>query len=383
MKILSIETSCDETSISIVEIVEKGSDTQFNLLSHQLYSQIKDHQKYGGIVPTVAKREHSQRIAPLTKLVLEECGTMQNANYKLDATALEYLYKNDNLIQSIEDNILHFDKPDIDAIAVTYGPGLEPALWVGVNFAKVLSHIWNIPLYPINHMEGHIFSAFITINKIIKPHFPFISLLVSGGHTELVLVEGIGRYKVIGRTKDDAVGESFDKVARLLGFEYPGGPIISAQAEKSRLKNQSYDWKFPRPMLNSNDFDFSFSGLKTSVRYAIENKTLSVEDKENVSKEFEDAAIEVLKKKTVKALEEYGIGHIAVGGGVAANKYLQNTLINYVDEYKHLDYQLYLPMPGYIGDNSPMIGVAAYLKIKSNFLPANLSEIKANSSLSL
>jgi N6-L-threonylcarbamoyladenine synthase len=393
MKILSIETSCDETGISILEAKKKGGNVSFKILANILNSQVKIHAQYGGVFPALAKREHQKNLPIL----------------------LEKAFKKSKL-----------KIKEIDLITVTSGPGLEPALWTGIVFAKELAEREKIPLVPVNHMEGHIFSVFAqkgnTFNiPLIK--FPSLALLVSGGHTELVLIKNFRNYEIIGETLDDAAGEAFDKVARMLKLPYPGGPEISRLAEKARrrvlslqrlesatarargifqqkniraLQGQNlsqaspesflqvlgsptaqpdhsenlsgYAFSLPRPMLHSKNFDFSFSGLKTAVLYLIRDLQKIDSDilqndkiKMQIAKEFEDAIIETLVFKTKKALEKYKIKTLIVAGGVSANKYLKKE-IQKITKQK----DLYFPNKNLSGDNALMIGIAGYFKFKGN-----------------
>ena len=260
------------------------------------------------------------------------------------------------------------NESSIDYIAVTAGPGLEPALWAGITFAEEVGKKWNKPVLPINHMEGHLWSVLYQEPSISKEiEFPAIALLVSGGHTELVLAESFEKYKIIGRTKDDAVGEAFDKTARLLGLPYPGGPKISELAEIHRLKNIPSQFDFPRPMMKTDDYNFSYSGLKTAVLYTVKKiPDLNMEVKEDIAQAFEDAAIEPLIFKTRKAIEEYNAKSIIVGGGVSANKFLRNSL---TDLSKETGTQLFLPQPSLTTDNAVMIGMSAYVRALTNRLP--------------
>ena len=311
MKILSIETSCDETAISIVDTDGK----EFKVLGNSLLSQIDLHKEYGGVFPTLAKREHSRNLIPVLKQVLEKAGfensKLQTTNDKIK----EILNREPELLEQFLKFIPTIQTPDIDAIAVTQGPGLEPALWVGINFAKALSVAWKKPIIPVNHMEGHIFSALLKEDGkdskfyIQNLKFPILALLISGGHTQLVLSKKFLEYEIIGETLDDAVGEAFDKTARMLGLPYPGGPEISKLAEK--VGHVTSDFKFPRPMLRSNTCDFSFSGLKTSVLYTLKKiPELTTEIKQKVAKEFEDVSeepeveLEEIIEESIEEVEE-------------------------------------------------------------------------------
>jgi len=308
MNILAIETSCDDTCIAIVSFSKKG----YKVLSNIVSSQVELHKKYGGVYPALAKREHEKNLP----LVLEKA-----------------LKKAKN--------------PKIDKVAVTIGPGLDPCLWTGVNFVKTLGY----PIIPVNHIEGH-----LLVNKINK--FPAMALIVSGGHTQLILVKGIGKYKILGETRDDAAGECFDKVARILGLGYPGGEKIYKKAKSFKGKTSL---SLPRPMINQKNYDFSFSGLKTAVLYS------KVKNKAEACKEVQQAIIDVLVKKTIKAMRDYRIDTLILGGGVSANKELRRQFKKQVKE-------LIVPDPKFSTDNAVMIALAAYYKKpKKNIKPdANL-----------
>jgi N6-L-threonylcarbamoyladenine synthase len=309
--------------------------------------------------------------------------------------------KETQLKENIEPFLKYYEKPGsspegggIDYIAVTVGPGLEPALWVGVNTARALSVIWDIPVIPINHMEGHIVTAtFVSEDKINYRvndiQFPVLSLLVSGGHTELVLSKNLSDYKKIGQTRDDAVGEAFDKVARMLGLPYPGGPAISKLAGEFRNKNIPNPFVMPRPMLHSKDYDFSFSGIKTAMLYAVRDLTknntrdLIEDEKLALACAFEDAAIEVLIKKTLNALEEYNSQTLIIGGGVAGNIYLRSELSKAIEK-KYPEVALLFPEPWLATDNAVMIGMAAMMQVISREIKTrNPDELRADGNLSL
>ena len=265
----------------------------------------------------------------------------------------------------------HIEKPNIDYISVTAGPGLEPALWVGISFARALGVAWNIPVIPANHMEGHIVSPLLSIHPSASGHspqgenpvvFPALALLISGGHTELVLIKNWLDYTVIGRTRDDAVGEAFDKVARLLSLPYPGGPHVSKLAEEARVAHTTPSVKLPRPMLKTKDFDFSFSGIKTAVLYSVQKQIpLSEEIKKEYALEFENAVTEVLVAKTKRALDEYTIKTLILGGGVVANTYIRKEFQKMVDEFGGV--KLLIPAIKDSTDNAVMIAAAGYLHI--------------------
>ena len=331
MKILAIETSCDETAICLLECSGSLPSPSFKVIANSLISQIDIHKEYGGVFPMLAKREHTKNLPIILDKVLKDAG---------------------------EDP----KKPEIDYIAVTSGPGLEPALWTGIVFAEELGQRWGKKVIPINHMEGHLFSSIFENTDPLE--FPAIALLVSGGHTELVLVEDFDKFRIIGRTRDDAVGEAFDKVARLLDLPYPGGPKISELADRARERNTKGVFNFPRPMMKTNDFDFSYSGLKTSVLYAMQKlDSINTETKEDIALGFEEAAIEPLIYKTKKAIEEFGVRTIILGGGVSANTYLQSELNKLSNEY---GLPLHLPKKDLSTDNAIMIAVAAYIRVTTN-----------------
>lgn len=414
MTILSIETSCDETAVSIVRAANNTRDGKkiptFDVRANLVLSQIKTHAKYGGVFPAVARREHAMAIAPLIEQALLEAKIDNVSDEKISgktkkvgasqiARVRDILHRDPELAEKIVALAKKFPHPAIDLIAVTYGPGLEPALWIGLTVAQALSSAWNIPLMPINHMEGHIVSVlyksdrdkkdFETAKTADEKHlmkFPAIALLISGGHTELVLVKNWAEYEIIGETRDDAVGEAFDKVARMLGLPYPGGPEISRLAATKRQKiNKNKDggekdgrekagaFHFPRPMLHTADFDFSFSGLKTSVLYTL-RKLPEKPDAKNpahqetiaqIAKEFEDAVTEVLVKKTMRAAEVYSAKSLIIAGGVAANKFIRKS---FEDEIERLEktagkkIALFIPESHLSTDNALMIAICAYIR---------------------
>lgn len=359
MRILAIETSCDETAIAILEISEKQNSPKFNLLSNQVLSQIKIHKPYGGVVPNLATREHRKNLPIILKRALEKAE------------------------KNMENGLSSHIKNKIDAVAVTYGPGLEPALWEGINFAKNLAEKWKTPLVPVNHLEGHIYASWLESEP---PKFPLLALIVSGGHTELVLMKKHLDYKILGETRDDASGEAFDKVARMLKLGYPGGPAISQLAGKWKpeAQNPKSEIKFPRPMINSPDLNFSFSGLKTAVLYYLRDNPNA--NKSAVANAFQQAVVDVLVSKTRKALQKYSRGQkpiksLVIGGGVAANSSLRLAL-------EHLSFNAFPKISLHIsplwlcGDNAAMIAIAAYFKTRAgkSTKPKN---IKAQGNLKL
>jgi len=268
-------------------------------------------------------------------------------------------------------------KPKIDLIAVTSGPGLEPALWAGINFAKALSIAWQIPIIGANHLVGHLFSPWLAGHN---PQFPFLGLIISGGHTELAIIRSFTDYQIIGSTRDDAIGEAFDKVARLLGLPYPGGPAISELAKKNKTRKEIFN--LPRPMINSQDFDFSFSGLKTAVLYIIKKKE-KLDEKEKIAMAdgFEKAVGDILAKKAINALEKYNLKTLVVGGGVSANSALREILKEKLTNYNNKT-KIYFPETKYSTDNALMIAQAGYFKFLKDGQD-NLDKLIANGNLSL
>lgn len=356
--ILAIETSCDETAISVLRFKHNSLE----VLSNEVSSQVKLHAKWGGVVPNLAAREHVKNITPILELSLINAG---------------------------------IEIKDICLIAVTEGPGLIPALMIGTNFAKTLAYLWKKPLIGIHHIEGHIYANFVGGNpksKIQNPKnrmkFPALALVVSGGHTQLVLMKDHLKYEIVGQTLDDAVGEAFDKVARILDIGYPGGPAVSAMAEKFQnpndkfqiksdtgyeIRDTKYKIRFPRPMMKKQGFNFSFSGLKTAVLYETK-KHLARNASRNeaggsnpsfdksyiaaICHEFQQAAIDVLIHKTLKAAEKHNVKTIMLAGGVSANTELRKQLDEAITEFMPDTYYI-MPDTSLTGDNAAMIAAAA------------------------
>ncbi len=321
MIVLGIESSCDETGIALY-------DTNRGLLSHALHSQIAMHQEYGGVVPELASRDHVKRALPL----LQE--TLDKAQMNL---------------------------ADIDAIAYTQGPGLAGALLVGASVACGLGLALDKPLIGIHHLEGHLLSPLLASQP---PEFPFVALLVSGGHTQLMRVDGVGQYSLLGETLDDAAGEAFDKSAKLLGLDYPGGPAIS----KLALTGDPLVHQFPRPMLHSKDLNFSFSGLKTAVLTAVKKypEALTDNDKANVARGFVDAIIDVLVAKCQTAMKQSGLKRLVIAGGVGANQQLRaalNAAANSSNPKKR--FQVYYPELEFCTDNGAMIAFAGAMRLQA------------------
>lgn len=336
INILAIETSCDETAAAILHGKLGNKNPEFKILSSVVNSQIEIHKKSGGVIPEVAARAHVKNIVPVVKETL--------AKAKMDLN-------------------------DIDYFAVTSGPGLIVSLVIGVEFTKALAMTTGKKIIPTNHMAGHLYSAFA--DEPAKTKFPVISLIVSGGHTMLMVLKDYKHYKVIGSTVDDAAGEAFDKVAKLLDLPYPGGPEISKLAEKGNP-----DFVFPRPMLNQKNFDFSFSGLKTSVRYhLLEQPATSNKLRANVARAFEDAVVDTLVTKTIRAAQKYNAKTIALSGGVAANKKLRETLQKESQKNK-----INFTKPSFelCTDNAQMIAIAAYMRLLQGFKPVSYNKVNAN-----
>jgi N6-L-threonylcarbamoyladenine synthase len=395
MKILGIETSCDETAVCIIEAEGTFAEHfSFKILGNALYSQVAIHAPYGGVFPNLAKREHARNLVPLMTQALKQSGqctenslqeeSNTTVDCQLSTTNLkDILEREPELLEQLEVFLDSYARPDIDCVAVTAGPGLEPALWVGVNFARVLSMVWGIPLVAVNHMEGHVVMSMIDSNQFTENslqkesnstvdcrlstvNFPLLSLLISGGHTELVLSREWMQYERIGETRDDAVGEAFDKVARLLGLPYPGGPEVSRLALKARSSKLEATFHFTPPMLHSDDFDFSFSGIKTEVRRYIELHPIqSEDDKMNIARAFEDAVTEVLVKKTLQAVEEYDVQTVVVGGGVSANTYIREQLDSFC-KLSTINCKLLFPPAELATDNAIMIALAGYFRATKN-----------------
>ena len=381
---LGIETSCDETALALIETrdgpqASSGSagDFECRVIASLVHSQAELHSAYGGVFPTLAKREHGRNLVPLLEKLLKQAalagekdpGKVAKTDFGMVLNSFrdEFQSQNPDLWESLihADFLKHI--PAIDRIAVTEGPGLEPALWVGINFARFLSVLWKVPLIPVNHMEGHIVASLIDENaaagswqRLKRLDLPAIALLISGGHTELVNISKIGSYKIIGQTKDDAVGEAFDKAARLLGLPYPGGPHIGKLSHEAYLEKIASPVKLPRPMLHSGDLDFSFSGLKTAVLYAVRDHSgadgkLTDEFKKGLAHEFEQAVADTLDAKLRKAIDEISAKSIIIGGGVSANHVLRERFTATAHEYA---VPIFLPSRHLSGDNALMIALA-------------------------
>lgn len=395
MKILSIETSCDETALSILEATGSIKKPAFKILANEVASQIELHTQYGGVFPMMAKREHSKAAIPLLKKILKDArlwsAKIKNQNVKfeikIENKIKKILEREPELLAQFLEYIPTINIPKLDLIAVTSGPGLEPALWVGISFAKALSVAWNLPVMPVNHMEGHVVSSLLKARekkegkeKIQPVSFPAISLLISGGHTELVLMKDWMKYTVIGETVDDAAGEAFDKVARMMDLPYPGGPEISKLAKEGK---ENLNIQLPRPMIHSPNFNFSFSGLKTAVLYLIRKiGPLDAQTKKDIAREFENAVTDVLVKKTTKAIEKYKTKTLLLGGGVASNEKIKRAFKDLQKE-TFPKMKMYFPRKDLSTDNSLMIGMVGYFRFLKNKKGKNPASIKAQGNLKI
>lgn len=392
MRILSIETSADETAISIVEVTGEFPTATYTLLGNALRSQIEMHNQYGGIFPMMAKREHAKALVPILTIALTEAELLEEQGGEAALSEIvisklrEILNREDNLADDLLAFLSTYTFPEIDMIAVTSGPGLEPALWVGVSFVKALAYILNCPVIPVNHMEGHILAALFDVvedDKLADIAFPAIALLISGGHTELVLMRDWIKYEKIGETRDDAVGEAFDKVARLMGLPYPGGPEIGKLAAEARTASlPPYKEKLPRPMITTPDFDFSFSGLKTAVRYSVEGETLSEINKQALARDFEEAVTDVLIKKASNAINTHSAKTLIIGGGVSANEFIRRSFETILLS-THPEVEIYCPKRGLSTDNSIMIALAGHAEMHTARTAGAIPLIRAEGNRSL
>jgi N6-L-threonylcarbamoyladenine synthase len=315
MRILGIETSCDETGLALF-------DTEQGLLAHALHSQIALHAEYGGVVPELASRDHVRKALPLLRRVLEQADT---------------------------------DPQSVDGVAYTAGPGLVGALLVGASIGRSLALAWGVPAVAVHHMEGHLLAPML---ENPAPDFPFIALLVSGGHTMLVEVQGIGQYRILGDTLDDAVGEAFDKTAKLLGLEYPGGPVLAKLAGQGNPAR----FQFPRPMTNRPGLDFSFSGLKTFALTTFQENSKDEQTRADIARAFQDAVVDTLLIKCRRALQQTGIMRLVIAGGVGANQALREGLGRMTAE---LGAELFFPRLEFCTDNGAMIAYAGACRLQA------------------
>ncbi|HRN96004.1 MAG TPA: tRNA (adenosine(37)-N6)-threonylcarbamoyltransferase complex transferase subunit TsaD [Candidatus Levybacteria bacterium] len=355
MRILSIETSCDETSAAVVE---KNNTSLPIVISSSLASSSDLHALTGGIIPEKAARAQLEYILPIICTAL-----LASQNEKFSDT------------QSAYQKAMHILSTSIDAIAITHGPGLIGSLLIGIETAKTLSVIYNKPLIPVNHLLAHLYANFITTTDNRQPSFPFIGLIVSGGHTDLLYFEDHGKYTWIGGTRDDAAGEAMDKIGRVLNLQYPAGPEIEKQAKNAKEKTI----RFSRALKNSDDFDFSFSGLKTeAARYIQKQKNLSEQQIDEICYAVQDAVADVLVYKTLKAAEKYNCQTILLGGGVSANEYLTDAF-KIEMRNSNLKIDFFFPEKKFTSDNAAMIGAYAAL----NYSPIPWQEVTAHPELHL
>lgn len=373
MKILGIETTCDETGAAIVE-GKLNSTSGLKLLSNIVASSADLHKKYGGVVPEVAAREQVKVIVPVVKEALEQAAGFMNRELRI-----------------MNKDTIGWARENIDAIAVAHGPGLIGPLLIGVETAKAFAVAWEKPLIAVNHLVGHVYANWLRVDgsRFTEPQFPIVGLIVSGGHTDLVLMKNHGDFQLLGSTLDDAAGEAFDKVAKLLGLGYPGGPEIERAAQqvtidpsiKLRVNRKQLTYNFPRPLIGSADYNFSFSGLKTAVVTTVNKlsyssngsekfksvnssrsaRTISDDFKSKIATEFQNAVVDVLVKKTIKAASKFGARSIVVGGGVAANSLLRKEF-----RVKSLELRIpaYFPSKEVSVDNGAMIAAAAFYNFK-------------------
>ncbi|RJT51090.1 tRNA (adenosine(37)-N6)-threonylcarbamoyltransferase complex transferase subunit TsaD [Rahnella variigena] len=319
MRVLGIETSCDETGIAVY-------DSEAGLLANQLYSQVKLHADYGGVVPELASRDHVRKTIPLIQAALKEAGLTAQ---------------------------------DIDGVAYTAGPGLVGALLVGATIGRSLAFAWDVPAVPVHHMEGHLLAPMLEDNP---PDFPFVALLVSGGHTQLISVTGIGEYTLLGESIDDAAGEAFDKTAKLLGLDYPGGPLLSKMAAQGVAGH----FTFPRPMTDRPGLDFSFSGLKTFAANTIRGNESDPQTHADIARAFEDAVVDTLAIKCKRALDQTGFKQLVMAGGVSANRTLRAKL---EDVMTNRGGKVFYARPEFCTDNGAMIAYAGMVRLKTGATP--------------
>ncbi|MGP6379734.1 tRNA (adenosine(37)-N6)-threonylcarbamoyltransferase complex transferase subunit TsaD [Yersinia bercovieri] len=315
MRVLGIETSCDETGIAVY-------DDETGLLANQLYSQVKLHADYGGVVPELASRDHVRKTVPLIQAALKEA---------------------------------NLSAKEIDGVAYTAGPGLVGALLVGATIGRALAFAWGVPAVPVHHMEGHLLAPMLEDNA---PEFPFVALLVSGGHTQLISVTGIGEYLLLGESVDDAAGEAFDKTAKLLGLDYPGGPMLSRMAQQGAAGR----FTFPRPMTDRPGLDFSFSGLKTFAANTIRANGTDDQTRADIARAFEDAVVDTLAIKSKRALDQTGFKRLVIAGGVSANRTLRSKL---AEMMKKRGGEVFYARPEFCTDNGAMIAYAGLIRLKS------------------
>jgi len=407
MKILAIETSCDDTCISIIkasgnpspllaELRRARKKLHFDILSNIVSSQVEIHKKWGGVYPTMAKREHQRNLLPVLTRALKQSKLIKisnsqflisNKNLNSKCQKLKKILEREKyLSKKIEKFLKKYQKPKVDLIAITIGPGLDPCLWTGVNFARAIAFFWDIPIITVNHIKAHIFVNVINKKPLTKKDFPAVCLIVSGGNTQVFLMKDFGKYKILGETRDDAAGECFDKTARILGLDYPGGPAIAREAAKYKIQDTKYKIQFPRPMINQKNYDFSFSGLKTAVLYKYKKTTKKLKkDKKYIQAmcaEIQQAVIDVSIKKTIKAAVDYKIKTIILGGGVTANKELRKQFKEKIKK-DIPDSKLYIPDSKLCTDNAVMVAIAGYFRWKKIGKSENWQDIKTAANLKI
>lgn len=370
MKILGIDTSCDDTSIAIIDAKKNGAFFEVGILSNAISSQTEIHRKWGGVYPSLAKRAHQKNAVPVLIKSLNDAKNLVKNKNPLSENQKSWLRKKLDHDPLLAKDLIKFfekySKPDINAIAVTQGPGLEPCLWVGINLAAALGYFWNVQIIPVNHVEAHIYSAWLEKENQNFDFFPSIALIVSGGHTQIIYVKGAGEYQIVGDTRDDAAGECFDKTARILGLGYPGGPAIEKIARTCFSKTKI---KLPRPMIKSPNYDFSFSGLKTAVFYDFlkkDDKIKKSRDYKNaMAIEIQNAIIDVLAEKTLRAAKNFNVKNIILGGGVSASASLKEK----ISSLAGAEFKVLYPSPIFSTDNAAMVALAAFLHPRD--LPEN------------
>jgi N6-L-threonylcarbamoyladenine synthase len=383
MRILGIETSCDETACAVVENGAK-------IISNIVASSASLQAKFGGIIPEQAAREQVRSIIPvINEALITANSEVKSKNLKLRAKTQNFK------IGVLQGELQEWAKKNIDAVAVTVGPGLTGSLLVGIETARVLSYVWEKPIIPVNHLVGHIYANFIDCSNLKlqnselevekqefkTPQLPALALVVSGGHTDLVLMKAHGDINWIGGTRDDAAGEAFDKTARLLGLNYPGGPAIAAEAAKfqaRRTKSEKLNL-FPRPMMNDNNYDWSFSGLKTAVLRTVQSNEFEKHGIEELAAQIQEAIVDSLVVKSMKAIGEFKPKSFLLAGGVAANKRLVEKFESRISELEDLNVKFFVPAASLCTDNAAYIAAEAYY----NFHPVSWQKILPNADLSI
>jgi len=398
--ILGVETSCDDTCASLARAtpihgleIKSASDLakiNFKILSNIISSQVKLHKKYGGVFPSLAKREHQKNLPAVISQAIKKSKiktkkqkeSKEDLNRKIED--LKILFgREDDFFKTALKFLKNSARPQIDLLALTIGPGLEPSLWQGINFTRAMAMWWDIPIVPVNHIEGHILANFIDQKDKNNDDelFPAVCLVVSGGHTQLILMEGIGRYKTLGESRDDAAGECLDKTARILGLDYPGGPAIAKLAEELKHQKDELKIKLPRPMMFTKDYDFSFSGLKTATLYSFKKQPADIQRSKNYIRamafEIQEAVIDILVYKTLKAARNFQARSIIAGGGVTANQKLKERFQSEIAKL-YTQPRFLAPDKIFSTDNASMIAMAAFFNLDKQ---TDWKEIQANANL--